>query len=348
VLVVDSGEAMRAMAIDTDQYSVRLRRRAIDTVGKRLLISRLRGSEQEADLSEPVNCGGLGRIRHFRRETADGWPDNPLPIDPACAALGIEPVDVLRVQVFQSAACNWRCWYCYVPFPLLTASEKRASWVEPSNLVECYLNQPDRPPVLDLSGGQPDLVPEWTLWMMRALEERGAADRTYLWTDDNLSNDYFWQYLSDDDIVVVANWPMFGRVGCFKGFDAESFAFNTAADPELFARQFELFARHLALGVDCYAYVTLTGPNVATVSNAIPRFVDRLQGIDELLPLRTIPLEIALWGPVHNRMNALRVQAMEVQNRAVGAWNTEIERRYSSELRDTPIHLIRLRGSRGQ
>jgi uncharacterized Fe-S cluster-containing radical SAM superfamily protein len=334
------------MAIDTDSYSVTLRERAVDIERRRLLVARLGGSEQEADLSEPVNCGGLGRIRHFRRQTSAGWPDDPLPIDPACAALGIERVDVLRAQVFQNAACNWRCWYCYVPFPLLAGSENHGVWVEPSTLVDGFLAQSDRPAVIDLSGGQPDLVPEWTPWMMRALEERGCADTTFLWIDDNLSNDYFWRYLSDDEIALVADWPMFARVGCFKGFDAESFAFNTAAERELFDRQFELFARHVELGVDCYAYVTLTGPNPETVSDAMPRFVDRLQATHELLPLRTIPLEIALWGPVHKRMNTAREQALNVQQRAIEAWTAELERRYSSDLRAMPINRLSMRPRR--
>jgi uncharacterized Fe-S cluster-containing radical SAM superfamily protein len=332
------------MTIDTERYSARLRQHAVEIDRGRLLISRLSGSDQEADLSEPVNCQGLGRVRHFRRHTSDGWPDNPLPIDPACAVLGIAPAELLRAQVFQNAACNWRCWYCFVPFPMLSANEKRASWVEPSTLVDSYLAEPDRPAVIDLSGGQPDLVPEWTPWMLRALKARGIADNTYVWTDDNLSNDYFWRYLSDEDIALIATWPMFGRVGCFKGFDEASFGFNTTAEPELFGRQFDLFARHLALGVDCYAYVTLTGPDPATVPDAMPRFVDRLQEVHELLPLRTIPLEIVQWGPVNRRMTPQRERALEVQARAVTAWSTELERRFTGDLRDTPIHKIPMRG----
>jgi hypothetical protein len=68
----------------------------------------LRGSVQEGDLSEPVNCDGYGRIRHFARAAGPGWPDNPLPIDPAAAALGL-PAGMagIRAQVLQNAACNW-------------------------------------------------------------------------------------------------------------------------------------------------------------------------------------------------------------------------------------------------
>lgn len=332
------------MGIDTDAYSAKLRGLLVDPARHRLLIARLGGSEQEADLSEPVNCGTLGRVRHFRRETSPGWPPNSLPIDPACAALAIEPVDLLRAQVFQNAGCNWRCWYCYVPFPLLAGSEARGEWVQPSALVAGYLAQEDRPSVIDLSGGQPDLVPEWAAWMMRALRDAGVEDSTYLWVDDNLSNDYFWRYLSDDDIELVSSWPMFGRVGCFKGYDAESFVFNTSAAPALFDRQFELFGRHLELGVDCYGYVTLTGPDPSTVADAVPRFIDRLQSVHELLPLRTIPLEIALWGPVHRRMTEARRRALDVQQRAIEAWNAELAMRFPTAMRQTPIHLIPMRG----
>ncbi len=55
--------------IDTDAYSAQLRARAVDTTRRALLITDLRGSAQEGDLSEPVNCGGYGRIRHFTAAT---------------------------------------------------------------------------------------------------------------------------------------------------------------------------------------------------------------------------------------------------------------------------------------
>jgi hypothetical protein len=77
--------------IDTDGYSARLRGRAVELNHKRLLISDLRSTAQEDDLTEPVNCGGYGRIRHFTRTTSIGWPDNPLPIDPAARVLGLGP-----------------------------------------------------------------------------------------------------------------------------------------------------------------------------------------------------------------------------------------------------------------
>lgn len=331
------------MPIDTERYSSTMRSRIVDVEGRRLLITRLGGSEQEKDLAEPTNCGGLGRVRHFRRRTSPGWPSNSLPIDPACAALGLDPVEEMRAQLFQNAGCNWRCWYCFVPFPLLEGREELAHWISPDELVASYLSEQDRPAVLVLSGGQPDLVPEWTPWMLRSLADHGAAANTYVWVDDNLSNDYFWRFLSNDDLDLVASARHFGRVGCFKGFDAESFAFNTEADPSRFDLQFELFARHLSLGIDCYAYVTLTGPEPSSVATGVPRFIDRLQSIHENLPLRTVPLEIALWGPVPDRLNPTRRQSLEVQQQAIAVWNAEMEHRFPTELRAMPVNLVPMR-----
>jgi uncharacterized Fe-S cluster-containing radical SAM superfamily protein len=240
--------------IDTDRFSEKLRLKAVDLGSQRLLVTRFYGSQQEHDLTEPPNCQGHGRIRHFRRTTSPGWPPNPLPIDPASRALGLLPTDELRTQVFQNAACNWRCWYCFVDFELLSADPRRAAWLSAGELMELYLAEPNRPPVIDLTGGQPDLVPEWVPWMMRELRLRGLEREIFLWSDDNLSNDYFWRFLDDADRELVAAYPMYGKVCCFKGFNGASFAFNTGAAPALFDRQFDLMARLLTLGMDLYAY----------------------------------------------------------------------------------------------
>jgi hypothetical protein len=174
--------------IDTDRFAARLRARAIDVKCGRVLISRLTGSGQEVDLTLPTNCNGYGRIRHFRLATAEGWPANALPIAPACRALGISPVpQLMTALVFQNAACAWRCWYCFVPEDLLKADPNHSAWFTAPELVELYRQLADPPLIIDLSGGSPDLVPEWTLWMMRALQDAGLDRKTFLWTDDNLS-----------------------------------------------------------------------------------------------------------------------------------------------------------------
>jgi len=76
------------MTLNTNKMSAALRSRTIDLAAGRLLITNFRDTEQEKDLTKPPNCNGFGRIRHFRRHGSPGWPQNPLPIDPAAHRLG--------------------------------------------------------------------------------------------------------------------------------------------------------------------------------------------------------------------------------------------------------------------
>jgi hypothetical protein len=223
-----------------------------------------------------------------------------------------------------------------VPFELLSANSARSAMRSAGELVDGYLALPDRPPVLDLSGGQPDLAPEWVPWMLRALDERGVSD-VYVWSDDNLSTDYFFTCLTDAEQQLVANHPRYGRVACFKGFDAESFAFNTRAAPELFARQFKLFSRLAATGMDLYGYATFTTPGPRHIPAKMSTFVDRLQFIDERLPLRVVPLEIQQWGPVGPRMREIHRQSLALQQDAIAAWTTELASRFTAADLTLPI-----------
>lgn len=328
--------------INTEKWSRHWRSAGIDLENKRVLITNFRDTPQEADLSEPPNCEGFGRIRHFGKETSPGWPLNPLPIDPARKFLGLPAEETLNAQVFQNAVCNWRCWYCFVPFDLLSANLKHSAWLTASELLELHLRQPSPPSVIDLSGGQPDLTPEWVPWMIQEIRSRGLENEIYLWSDDNLSTDYFWSVLSDTDIDLISTAKNYGRVCCFKGFDEKSFSFNTLADGSLFLNQFNLIQRFVELGMDVYAYVTLTSPNTDRTAERVRAFVDRLQSINEKLPLRTVPLQIQLFSPVKSRTTEEHQQALAVQEVAIQAWNMEIEERYSLEERSLPITEISL------
>jgi Fic family protein len=245
--------------IDTATFAATMRDKIIRPASREVLVARIAGSEQEQDLTLPPNCGGLGRIRHFKRSVLPGWRDNPLPIDPAAKALRLPTTDILTAQVFQNAACAWRCWYCYVPFNLLSGDISRGEWKTATELVTLYAEQKQPPRVIDLSGGSPDLTPEWIIWMMKALTDARLADSTYLWSDDNLSTDYLFNKLDESERRRLVDYKNYGRVCCIKGFDADSFAFNTTADPSGYDYQFEILRRYVDLGIDVYGYVTLNG-----------------------------------------------------------------------------------------
>jgi len=331
------------MHINTEETSKKYRDLTVDISNKSVLLTNFLDSGQEKELTVPPNCKGFGRIRHFRRKTSDRWPQNALPIDPAAKALSLSTkLEELKAQVFQTASCNWRCWYCYVPYKLLSANKKYSEFLTVSEIVDLYLDNGDRPKVIDLSGGQPELVPEFVLWVMEELIKRDLKNEVYLWSDDNLSNDYFWRYLSEKDIELVVNYKNYGRVGCFKGFDEDSFSFNTRANPELFNQQFNLMKRYIDTGLDMYAYVTLTSNNKSNITDKVKCFIDRMQQIDENLPLRTVPLEIQVFYPVAPRLKEEHEIGLEVQNEAIEVWKNELINRFPSSLLNKNIANIPL------
>lgn len=330
--------------IDTASFARSMRERIIRPASREILIAILAGSDQEQDLTLPTNCEGLGRVHHFNR-IRSCWPENPLPIDPASKALDLSRVDRLQAQVFQNAACAWRCWYCYVPYNLLSGDASKGRWMTTDALVKLYASEPSPPAVIDLSGGSPDLAPEWIPWMMRSLRDAGLSESTYLWSDDNLSTDYLFTVLSEEDRRTLIEYRNYGRVCCVKGFDVESFSFNTTATPEGYEKQFDILGRYLELGIDLYGYVTLTGPDPEAAKTGVPNLLDRLQTLSERLPLRVVPLEIVSFTPTDERTKAEGKKselADRVQRAAIEVWSRELEHRFSkSELElniaDVPI-----------
>ncbi|MBS1852792.1 MAG: hypothetical protein JST79_17955 [Acidobacteria bacterium] len=318
--------------IDTDKFSAHLRDRAIQPGPKRVLVTKFGGSQQEQDLTLPPNCGGFGRIHHFKRSQEPPWPDNPLPIAPAARALGLNQAEAIKAQVFQNAVCSWRCWYCFVDFDLLSANLRFSEFKTADELLDLYLVETNRPGLIDLSGGQPDLVPEWSLWFVEAIERRGISDLVYVWSDDNLSNDYLWRFLSAKEISKLATCSRYGRVGCFKGFDEISFSFNTKAKPELFSQQFKLMSRLVNAGFDVYGYATFTSPDGGMIHTKMADFVDRLQTeIHPNFPLRTVPLRILPFTPTRDRLGTLESRSLGIQTDAVIAWSEELRKRFSNK-----------------
>jgi len=167
---------------------------------------------------------------------------------------GLGQPDTLQAQVFQNAICNWRCWYCYVPFNMLSGNESRVPGLRRTILwISTWHSRP--PAMIDLTGGQPDLVPEWVPWTMAALQDAASPTRS-TYGRRQLSNDYFFRHLSDNTRQMVADYPGYGRVCCFKD-STHSRSLQHEGSPDLFDRQFDVFSQLLETGMDIYAYATL-------------------------------------------------------------------------------------------
>jgi hypothetical protein len=163
----------------------------------------------------------------------------------------------------------------------------------------------------------------------------------YLWSDDNLSNDYFWRFLSEKQIELVKTYRMYGRVCCFKGIDQLSFSHNTGAEPGLFEEQFTLWERLLKTGIDLYSYITLPAATSTNFVGAINKVLDRIQMVDENYPLRIVPLQIQTFTPVVSRIRELQLDLLDGQQIAIRVWQEEMEKRFSREALQKEITAVK-------
>lgn len=297
-----------------------------------VLLSKIGSSEQETDLSVPPNCDGYGRIRHFKRFIAEDWGTDPLPIDPAIKALNLPYTDLVKAQVFQIATCNLKCWYCFVPDSLKCGNRKNSNWFTAYEMVELFKRSEYKAKVIDLSGGNPELVPEWVVNTMKALEKNKLQDEIYLWSDDTLTIDYTFKYLNSDDLLFMRSYHNYGKVCCFKGFDAHSFAFNTKLSEDFYDRQFEIFTKYLELGLDIYGYVTFTTDDINDIEGKMHKFISKLRQCHPLLPLRIVPLKIGIFSPTRSRMNPIYERALYNQIIVFNEWKKQLHSLYYTEL----------------
>lgn len=326
--------------IDLDGYAKALRQKCI--VGKdNFLITNLSGSLEEKDLTLGTNCQGFGRIHHFGNQTDEEWIPNPLPHQVASWRLGLPADSTKTAQVFQTASCNMRCWYCFVDFDLLSALESKSAFKTTDELLDLFLLESDKPRIIDLSGGQPDIIPEWPVRMMESLLRRKLENDYFLWIDDNLSLYYAWEYLTSRDFDLMRRYRNFARVGCFKGYSPQSFHENTMGDPKLFLRQVDILSKWSKLGIDTYGYITLTSSDVGGMRKDLHSFMNSIQKqIGHYFLLRVIPLKIIEFTPTAQRMNDQRRRAIANQQEAMGAWIEELESRYSKKERALPIYEV--------
>jgi len=221
------------------------------------------------------------------------------------------------------------------------ASRKHSEFKTADELLLLFLAEPKRPKLIDLSGGQPDIIPEWPVRMMEALKRKNLDDQYFLWVDDNLSVYFPWEFLSDNDFTLMRTYKNFARVGCFKGFSGESFQENTRARPELLTRQIDIISRWVKLGVDTYGYITLTTSSLNGMRGSLRAFMNSVQNkVGHFFLLRTIPLEILKFTPTTARMRDAERKAMENQYSVLAAWMDEIDDRFSSKERNLPIYCV--------
>jgi uncharacterized Fe-S cluster-containing radical SAM superfamily protein len=314
----------------------------MDKHGRRVLLADLSSSIESEDAYTRVNCGGLGRLRRFTGHSM--YMNTGRGVVPKRRVFRtLPPSDVFDTQVFQLGGCNWLCWYCFVDDALLAADPDVTRMTSVAMMVDLYLEHSSHlTQVLDLSGGQPELVPEWTLWTMEELDVRGLRGKVHVWVDDNLSGTFMSTFLSPSQIRYMAGFPHHSRVGCFKGIDNESVRQTTGDLGATVDGQLRAADDLLRCGFDPHFYVTLTGLWDGGLPTTCRRFFRQLQTVHPLLPLKTVPLEIRNYAATVARSGEDHESARQAQYQALVCWEDLLAEFYSAEQLCQPVDTIRL------
>lgn len=321
-----------------EQKDEQLRSKAVDLKNGMFLMTKFKNSVQMSDITLGSNCNDFGRVHHFNYHKNNNWMPNPLPHQPVGEFFGKEMPDILEAEIFQLSVCNFHCWYCFVDKNLRKGDRKYSDMVSAEHLLS-LVKKENRPPVIVLSGGQPELVPEYQLWFLKARKEMGMDKSHFIWSDDNLSNDFFWTKLTDEQREFMRNEQGYARVACLKGYDPESFAFNTGMPKQMFFQQICRLARLYHAGFNQYGYVTLTTLTCKDLNSKIPYLFDKIQTeISEEFLLRVIPLEIFQYNVNSNKFQK---QAAQNQYKVLDVWQKELGNRFSTSIRENALKKMR-------
>jgi uncharacterized Fe-S cluster-containing radical SAM superfamily protein len=210
---------------------------------------------------------------------------------------------------------------------MLSGNDAVSEWLSPGEMIQRYLSEADRPQIIDLSGGSPDLVPEWIGWTMDALESMPLAGSVYLWSDDNLSSDLLMSAELRPLLERMERYAGYGRVCCLKGFDASSFTFSTGVPGDEFGSQLRRLRSYLTTSIDLYGYITLVCPPGRDHRGKIRRLMDELQTMQEQFIGRVVPLRIEKFSTMTTRLDHTRSDALRHQDEVVESWLEELSSR---------------------
>ena len=159
---------------DSLQLAAYYRERIIRPQTREVFLSKIPKAEVEGSTHAYINCEGYGMVRRSTTQRSD-WPDIDILPNLVPSKLGITREEAETTQIFRLGACNFRCWYCFVDFRYLKSNPEYGDFMSVEKMVDLYQAQENAPKIIYLTGGQPDLAPEWTFWMMEELDRKSVV-----------------------------------------------------------------------------------------------------------------------------------------------------------------------------
>ncbi len=237
----------------------------------------------------------------------------------------------------QVGACNLNCFWCFVSDDLREG--KIGDYFTVKDVIEMWRKNENKG-VLRITGGEPFLAPEFLIEIGKELKKLKERQR-YLWIDTNLlgkNYDNVAKTLSDLEIP-------FGICGCFKGFDKETFRFNTNAPKDLFDKQFinaRTILNNLYNNGELFFYVPeiLENINETEIEKKIINFYEQITSkVHELAPLRVTVLKIKSYEANKDKLDFKRLESGLTRN----LWLKYLKTKYTIDLIWLPQYQIKLK-----
>lgn len=300
--------------------------RAIKLEEKQALFANLLGTNEAKDQYHRINCNGFGRVRSFSNFSMHLQSD----VLPRRKFNRLGSINgIYSSQVFQVAVCDLHCWYCFVDKSNRSGASVTSRYMSPAELLDLCCEDGKYPDNIDISGGSPDLVPEFTIWMLEEIEKRGLKGKISVWVDSNLNGEYYEKCLSNSDLHYISQFPGFKFLCSLKGWNEESAYFNSGLRG-VFRQQIECLEFFSKNGMNLYIYLTLLSSNFPSEEDLRKLFA-QLYAINRDLPTYTIPLGIKPFHAVSENAKASLLNAWKMQIECANMWDSIMLEQYSAD-----------------
>lgn len=297
---------------------------------------------------EGKRCNGFDIYR-------DSWFDYPIIIQ---SKLGGHWNQYNRFISVHSSACTFSCWHCYVEEelknPVIAAKEGFMEFVSADEVVENFLKQKEvdegkdmEDNVLRITGGEPFLMPDFILEVLKKIENIGKNKEIFVWTETNLIP--FFKKKGENHIWVekwvnineIASFKNFCIHPCLHGISPENFQWITQSHPKYFDELLNGLNTLIEYKLEIYPTF---GSNVSP-PKMLPYIFEKLIKINDNLPLRfaLIDYEVDCYLPVVRRIiTSSKPEQMYNKILVIDRWSKLLKERYGIGYAEKPRHEVPL------
>jgi uncharacterized Fe-S cluster-containing radical SAM superfamily protein len=279
-----------------------------------------------------------------------------------------------RLVSVHASRCPLNCWHCYVDDCLKAECNDCAAsgycdrtqkdrlgikqdWFTAKEIVDKFLRQREADKnrnhesnIIRITGGEPFLVPDLIIEVLRELETLGLSSEIFLWTETNLvpfiSSENNEGIVKDSHLEELSRYANFCIHPCFHGLNKQEFADITGQEIGNYDDLLNAFKRIVNANIDVYPTF---GSNMVSAAS-LGLFYKKITEINESLPLRFALVEYDLdYIPIRLRRSNVPNFAKEhekVYDRysVIEQWDKLLKASTGYSYAEKPRHLISLSG----